>query len=177
MFGTDYRPADNRPLPYRCIPTIDAIFTVRQMQEKHGNKGNKLYYASVDLEEAFDRVPREVIRRAVRKAGVEEWLACSHGDVRGAQRVVRTAEGDSEGFKVKVALQQGSVLRPMFLVIVMEVITKELRIGLPWKLLYADDLILMAESETELREKIVKWKAGMEAKGLKMNWKNESNVK
>ena len=36
--------------------------------------------------------------------------------------------------------------------------------GLPWELLYADDLILMAESEVELSEKIVNWKAGMEVK-------------
>ena len=41
--------------------------------------------------------------------------------------------------------------------------------GLPWELLYADDLILTAESEMELSEKIVNWKVGMEVKGLKMN--------
>ena len=35
--------------------TTDAIFTVRQMQEKHGNKGKKFYYAFVDLKKAFDR--------------------------------------------------------------------------------------------------------------------------
>ena len=40
---------------------------------------------------------------------------------------------------------------------------------MPWELLYADDLILMAESEIELCKKIVKWKAGIKAKGLKMN--------
>jgi len=34
---------------------------------------------------------------------------------------------------------------------------------------YADDLTLMAESEESLRDKIVKWKSGLEAKGLKMN--------
>ena len=40
--------------------TTDAIFTVRQMQEKYGSKGKKLYFAFVDLDKAFDRVPREV---------------------------------------------------------------------------------------------------------------------
>jgi len=33
----------------------------------------------------------------------------------------------------------------------------------------ADDLMLMAKSEESLREKIVKRKSGLEAKGLKMN--------
>ena len=54
-------------------------------------------------------------------------------------------------------------------VIVMEMISRELRAGLRLELLYADDLILMAESEESLRDKRVKWKSGLEAKGLKMN--------
>ena len=40
---------------------------------------------------------------------------------------------------------------------------------MPLELLYADDLSLMAESEESLRDKIVKWKSGLEAKGLMMN--------
>ena len=52
----------------------DSIFIVRQMQENFRVKGKKLYFGFVDLEKAFDRVPREVIRQAMRKLGVEEWL-------------------------------------------------------------------------------------------------------
>jgi len=51
----------------------------------------------------------------------------------------------------------------------MEMICRELRAGLPLELLYADDLVLMAESEERLCDKIVKWKSGLKAKGLKMN--------
>jgi len=42
--------------------TTDAIFIVRQMQEKFRAKRKKLYFGSVDLEKAFYRVPREVMR-------------------------------------------------------------------------------------------------------------------
>ena len=45
--------------------TTDAIFIMRQVQEKHQAKKKKLYYAFVDLEKAFDRVPREVVRWAL----------------------------------------------------------------------------------------------------------------
>ena len=40
---------------------------------------------------------------------------------------------------------------------------------MPLELLYADDLILMAEREESLRDKIVKWKLGLEPKGLTNN--------
>jgi len=44
------------------------------MQEKFRAKGKKLYFGFVDLEKAFDRVPREVIRWAMHKLQAEEWL-------------------------------------------------------------------------------------------------------
>jgi len=63
------------------------------MQEKYGCKGKKLYFAFVDLEKAFDRVPREVTRWALRKAGVEEWLVNAVMEMyEGAQTAVRTTE-------------------------------------------------------------------------------------
>ena len=57
--------------------TTDAIFIIRQLQEKHQQKKKDLYFASVDLEKAFDRVPREVVRWALRKLGVDEWLVAA----------------------------------------------------------------------------------------------------
>ena len=44
-----------------------------------------------------------------------------------------------------------------------------MREGLPWELLYADDLVLMAESVEDLKEKVLRWKECMEVKGLKVN--------
>ena len=41
--------------------TTDAIFVFRQMQEEYLAVNKRLYIAFVDLEKAFDRVPRKVI--------------------------------------------------------------------------------------------------------------------
>src|SRR4029077_16318143 len=54
--------------------TVDAIFVVRQVQEKFIEKKKGLWMAFVDLEKAFDRVPRAVLWWALQKLGVEEWL-------------------------------------------------------------------------------------------------------
>ena len=40
---------------------------------------------------------------------------------------------------------------------------------LPWELLYADDLVIVAEAEEEIERKLSKWKQGFEAKGLRVN--------
>ena len=49
--------------------TTDAIFTVRQMWKKYEIAGRKLYIVFVDLEKAFDSVPREVIWWALSMKG------------------------------------------------------------------------------------------------------------
>ena len=54
--------------------TTDAIFIVRQLQERFRAKRRPLYCVFVDLEKANDRVPREVVRWAMRDARLEEWL-------------------------------------------------------------------------------------------------------
>ena len=47
-------------------------------------------------------------------------------------------------------MHQGSGLSPLLFVIVMEAMCREFRVALPWELLYADDLAVIAETEEEL---------------------------
>ena len=47
--------------------TVDAIFIVRRIQEEYQKKDKKLYMCFVDMEKAFDRVPRKVVTWAMRK--------------------------------------------------------------------------------------------------------------
>ena len=51
-------------------------------------------------------------------------------------------------------MHQGSALSPLLFVIVMEAISREFRAALPWELLYADDLAVIAESEEELIKRL-----------------------
>jgi len=86
----------------------------------------------VDLEKAFDRVPRKVIRWAMRRLGVEEWLVSAVMSMYTcAKTVVRTVYGNSDGFEVKVGMHQGSALSPLLFVMVMEALSKQFRVALP----------------------------------------------
>ena len=82
---------------------------------------------------------------------------------------VRVGNGYSEEFGVGVGVHQGSVLSPLFFIIVLEALSREFRTGCPWELLYADDLMISAESMEELLVKVQTWKTEMEKKGLRVN--------
>jgi len=112
--------------------TNDALFIVRQIQEKFRATGKKHYFGFVDFEKAFDRVPREVIRWAMCMLGVEEWLVSAVMSMyTGAKTVVRTVYGNSNGFEVKVGMHQGSALNPLLFVMVKEALSREFRVALP----------------------------------------------
>ena len=148
--------------------TTDAIFIVRQLQEKYLAKNKELWMAFVDLEKAFDRVPREVVWWALRYLGVDEWIV-SVIKAMYEDATMRLNGRESNASSVRVGVHQGSVLSPLLFIIVLEALSREFREGLPIELLYADDLVLMAESEELLMEKLRKWKTGMEGKGLRVN--------
>jgi len=123
-----------------------------------------------DLEKAFDRVPREVIILAVRKLGVEEKLVLSVMSMyTGAKAAVTSVYGKRKGLEVKVGRHRSSPLSPVIFVIVMEAICREVRVALPWELLYADDLAVIAETEHELAKRLNEWKENVESKGIRVN--------
>ena len=61
------------------------------------------------------------------------------------------------------------MLSPLLFIIVMEAVTHSVREGLPWEILYADDLVLVGKCEGELKEKLRKWNECLKDKGLKIN--------
>ena len=146
--------------------TTDAIFIVRQLQEKHLAANKPLYMAFIDLEKAFDCVPRDVIWWVMRKLGLDEWLVCL---VQSMYKDVRSRVRVGEEFGVGVGVHHGSVLSPLLFIIVLEALSREFHTGCPWELLYADNLMISAGSKEELLVKVKTWKTEMEKKGLRVN--------
>jgi len=100
---------------------VDAIFIVRQVQEKIMAKKRDLWMAFVDLEKAFDRVPRAEMWWALRRLFVDEWLVTviQYMYYRAAM-AIKMNGGLSKESPVKVGVHQGSVLSPLLFIIVME---------------------------------------------------------
>jgi len=51
----------------------------------------------------------------------------------------------------------------------MEVISREFRVALPWPLLYADDLVVIAETEEDLINRLNERKNNVESRGVRVN--------
>jgi len=106
----------------------------------------------------------------MRKLGVEEWLVSAVMFMYiGAKTVVRTTYGNSSGFEVKVGMHQCLALSPLLFVIVMEAISREFRVAIPWELLYADDLVVVAETEVGLLERLNEWKNNVENRDVRVS--------
>ena len=82
---------------------------------------------------------------------------------------VHVGEGYSEEFEVKVGIHQGSVLSLLLFIIVLEALSCKFHSGIPWEDLYADDLVIIAESLEECVRRLLTWKEAMEEKGLRVN--------
>ena len=76
-----------------------------------------------------------------------------------------TYVGLSESLDVEVGLHQVLVLSPQLF----DVVSSEVRTGMPSELPYADDLVLMAPTMEQIGRRVAEWRASLLDKGLKEN--------
>ena len=80
----------------------------------------------VDLEKAFDRVPRVLIERSLRRKGVMEcYMKAVMKMYKEVLSQVKVECEDSREFAVRVGIHQGSVLSPFIFAVVMDVVTEK----------------------------------------------------
>ena len=160
----------DRSMQFGYMPgrgTMDAVFILRQVQEKISERNRNQYWAFVDLEKAFDRVSRELIHWSLRNQEVpEECISMVKAMYEDATTLFKCKDGLSESFEMKVGVHQGSKLSPVLFVMVLDALSEETRRGLPWEMLYVDDLVICADDEKSLQENVWKWQSCMERRGL-----------
>ena len=117
----------------------------------YSRKSSRLCMCFVDLEKAFDRVPRKVLECVIRKKGIPEVLVrlvMSLYD--GAKTRVTVGSELSEEFVFNVVIHQGSVLSPFLFAFGVDVFDLA-REGVLSEWLYAD-LVLISGLIENLNE-------------------------
>ncbi|KAK3552760.1 hypothetical protein QTP86_022345, partial [Hemibagrus guttatus] len=150
--------------------TTDAIFALRILMEKYRDGQRELHCVFVDLEKAYDRVPREELWYCMRKSGVaEKYVRVVQDMYERSRTVVRCAVGQTEEFKVEVGLHQGSALSPFLFAIVMDQLSEEVRQESPWTMMFADDIVICSESREQVEENLERWRFALERRGMKVS--------
>ena len=150
--------------------TTDALFALRVLMEKYREGQKELHCVFVDLEKAYDKVPREEVWYCMRKSGLaEKYVRIVQDMYDGSTTAVRCAVGVTEGFEVKVGLHQGSALSPCLFAMMMDRMTDEIREEAPWTMMFADDIVICRESKEQVEEKLESWRYALERRGMKVN--------
>ncbi|KAK3548186.1 hypothetical protein QTP70_005182 [Hemibagrus guttatus] len=150
--------------------TTDAIFALRILMEKYRDGQRELHCVFVDLEKAYDRVPREELWYCMRKSGVaEKYVRVVQDMYERSRTVVRCAVGQTEEFNVEVGLHQGSALSPFLFAIVMDQLSEEARQESPWTIMFADDIVICSESREQVEENLERWRFALERRGMKVS--------
>ena len=148
--------------------TDDGMYVLRQKRlEVQGS----MALGFIDLEKAFDTVPREMVMATLPWMGVPEAeVRMVEGTPEKTTARVVVGEGASEEFEVKIGLRQGSVLSPLLFIAVLDLVSRKTVVkDAVNKLLYVEDLALVANGKQELQETMEEWNGLVTKHGLKLN--------
>ena len=124
----------------------------------------------IDLEKAYDRVPRQEVWRCMRDKGVpDKYVIIVHDMYEGDRTRVKSSVGLTDTNPVCVGLHQGSSLSPYFFAMIMDVLARGIKDLSPWWMLYADDIALCGTRREVVEKKLEEWRRAMEDRGLKIN--------
>ena len=143
----------------RCA---DQILILRGVCELRRKEKKGTYVAFLDVSKAYDTVWREGLWKKMEQYGIEDkFVRICRGLYEGVEASVVLESGKSRWFPVETGLRQGCPLSPLLYSIYVMGMMEQLEeksLGVKMEgtwcggLMYADDVVLMAESSAELQE-------------------------
>ena len=164
----------------RTFSTVDHIFTLRCLIEQSRSRGRRLYCCFVDFRKAFDTVPRERLFRRLTSLGVpSEMIWAIYALYERVSGRVRCPGGLSDSIASTIGVKQGCPLSPtlfgLYIDEVDDFIQRGGGAGVDLSgtqihiMLYADDIVLLAESQEDLQHHLRALGSFCTQRGLSVN--------
>ena len=142
--------------------TTDAVFTAKMMLEKCWEWG------------VVDRVNRNLLWRILQEDNYNvpaKLVRVIPSIYSQCVRKVRTQEVESAEVSIESGVRQEDVLSPLLLIAFMDKCIRDVKIGENGEktLLYADDVVVMVNSKTNIQDVAKRWWHAMNENGMKIN--------
>ena len=162
--------------------TIDNVFNLTSIVQLKLKENKKVYGFFVDFKAAFDKVPRNLLFYKLHAMGVSTKLVYFIESVYKQTKVaVRVGEEMSDFFETSSGLKQGCLLSPLLFILYINDLHNTLGGGLNIAginvriLMYADDIVLLAEDHKVLQTMIDRLEAYCNDWGMEVNL-NKSEI-
>ena len=161
--------------------TRDQIANIRWIIKKTREFQKNIYFCFIDYAKAFDCVDHNKRWKILKEMGIPDHLTCLLRNLyAGQEATVRTGHRTTDWFQTGKAVRQGCILSPCLFNFYAEYIMRnagleeaQAGIKIAGRIInnfrYADDTILMEESEEELKSLLMKVKEESEKVGLKLS--------
>ena len=116
----------------------------------------------IDLEKAYDRIPRSEVWNFLRMKKVpENFIKVIQDMYKDSDTQIRTLAGRSESFKVTVGVHQGSALGPFILTILIDTLTDNVRKRAPENMMFADDVVFCGKERQAVEDQLEGWRRSL----------------
>ena len=161
--------------------TRDQIANICWTTEKAREFQKNIYFCFIDYAKTFDCVDHNKMWKILQEVRIPDHLTCLLRNLYSDQETTaRNRHGTTDWFQIRKGVHQGCILSPCLFNLYAEYIMRnagleEAQAGIKIagrninNLRYADDTILVAESEEELNSLLMKVKEEREKVGLKLN--------
>ncbi|KAK3516227.1 hypothetical protein QTP70_006372 [Hemibagrus guttatus] len=157
--------------------TLDQLYTLHRLLEGSWEFAQPVHMCFVDLEKAFDRVPRGILWEVLWEYRVRGPLLRAVRSLYSQNRsLVRIASCKSDLFPVHVGLQQGCPLSPVLFIVLYRISRHSQGLeGVQFgdhrisSLIFADDVVLLAPSSLDLQHALGCFAVECEAAGMRVS--------
>ena len=161
--------------------TRDQIANIRWIIKKAREFQKNIYFCFIDYAKAFDYVDHNKLWKILKEMGTPDHLTHLLRNLyAGQEATVKIGHGTTDWFQIGKGVCQGCILSPCLFNLYAEYIMRnaglnEAQAGIKIarrnisNLRYADDTTLMAKSEEELKNLLMKVKEEIEKVGFKLN--------